>query len=30
LQRYLRATSAPRATIVYMTTGEIVAVLPPE
>jgi ATP-dependent exoDNAse (exonuclease V) beta subunit len=30
LQRYLRATSAPRATIVYMTTGEIVTVLPAE
>lgn len=28
LQRYLRATSAPLATIVYMTTGEIVTVLP--
>lgn len=29
LQRYLRATSAPRDAIVYMTTGEIVPV-PPE
>jgi len=28
LQRYLRATSAPRATIIYMTTSEIVPVLP--
>ena len=28
LRRYLRATSAPRAAIVYMTTGEIVTVLP--
>ncbi|PDT43869.1 DNA helicase UvrD [Sinorhizobium fredii] len=28
LQRYLRATSAPRGAIVYMTTGEIVPVLP--
>ncbi|CDX14165.1 UvrD/REP helicase [Mesorhizobium plurifarium] len=28
LQRYLRATSAPRGTIVYMTTGEIVPILP--
>ena len=30
LQGYLRATSAPRAAIVYMTTGEIVTVLPAE
>lgn len=28
LQRYLQVTSAPRGAIVYMTTGEIVAVLP--
>ncbi len=28
LQRYLRATSAARGAIVYMTTGEIVPVLP--
>jgi hypothetical protein len=28
LQRYLRATSAPRAAIVYMTTGEIQPVVP--
>lgn len=28
LQRYLRATSAPRAAIVYMTTGEVVPVVP--
>ncbi len=28
LQRYLQATSAPRGAIVYMTTGEIVPVLP--
>ncbi|TIS93288.1 MAG: DNA helicase UvrD, partial [Mesorhizobium sp.] len=28
LQRYLRATSAPRGAIIYMTTGEIVPVLP--
>lgn len=29
LQHYLQATSAPRGSIVYMTTGEIVPVLPP-
>jgi hypothetical protein len=28
LQYYLQATSAPRGAIVYMTTGEIVPVLP--
>ena len=28
LKRYLRATSAPRAAIIYMMTGEIVPVLP--
>lgn len=30
LRRYLRATSAQRAAIVYMSTGEIVTVLPAE
>jgi len=29
LQHYLPATSAPRGTIIYMTTGEILPVLPP-
>ena len=29
LQRYLHATSAPRGAIVFMTTGEVVPVLPP-
>jgi len=29
LQRYLEATSAPRGTIVFMTTGEVVSILRP-
>lgn len=28
LRRYLEVTSAPRGSIIYMTTGEIVSVLP--